>query len=128
MSEEDGEEKKLSSQELKVFLARNKVKPQKPLANISDLSEWKRKKKVDPSAKVFIISGGYKTIKAELLSRGWIRNSDLSSSCFDLKWVLKGKDIDFQNMQESQIVNHFPKSSNITTKIGISNSMKELMS
>ena len=76
---------------------------------------------------MFIVSGGYKSIRKALVERGWYRNKDPKSNCFDLKWVLKGKHIDHRQLEEGQTVNHFFKSTSITTKIGICRSMKDLV-
>ena len=99
-SVEEDEEKKLSASDLSEFLKRNKRDNKKVFAKISDMAQWKKKHRVDPSTKVFIVSGGYKTIKNSLIERGWFRNQDIKSNCYDLKWVLKGKDIDFKTLQE----------------------------
>jgi hypothetical protein len=58
---------------------------------IVDLGEWKKKNRLDPETKVFIITGGYTDVKKALRSRGWVQNPDPSSPCFDLKYTLQGK-------------------------------------
>jgi hypothetical protein len=55
---------------------------------------WKKKYRVDPETKVFIVKGGYKDVKKALKARGWVENKDKDSPCFDFKWTLKTKDID----------------------------------
>ena len=52
---------------------------------------------------------------------------DNKSTCFDLKWILKAKDINHKKLEPHQIVNHFPKSTDITTKVGLCRSMKTLV-
>lgn len=66
---------------------------------ISDLAEWKKKQRLDPDTKVFIILGGYPDLKHSLLSRGWIENPDPNSLCFDVKWTLFAKDIIYDKLQ-----------------------------
>jgi hypothetical protein len=88
---------------------------------------WKKKMKVEDKQKVFCISGGYSELKKALLERGWFHNKDPSSPCYDLKWVLKGKDINFGDLGDNQIVNHFDKATNITTKVGLHHSLKNLI-
>ena len=88
---------------------------------------WKKKHWLDPSTKVFIVHGGYGSIKNALLEWGWFRNKDSKSPCYDLKWVLRAKDVNHKALEDHQIVNHFPKSTSITTKIGLSRSMKQLL-
>ena len=42
--------------------------------NITDMKKWKKKNRVDPDTKVFIIKGGYSDVKRALKSRGWVEN------------------------------------------------------
>ena len=95
--------------------------------NITDMKEWKKKNKVPEETKVFIVKGGYGDIKRALKSRGWIENKDKESCCFDLKYTLKTSDIDYNNLLPNQIVNHFGKTSAITTKVGLTHSLKNLI-
>jgi len=64
------------------------------------MAAWKKKHRLDPSTKVFIVSGGYSSIKKALLDRGWFRNMDPKSTCFDLKWVIKAKDINHKQLED----------------------------
>ena len=57
----------------------------------------------------------------------WVENPEKHSPCFDMKWTLKVKDIDFRSLQEHQLVNHFEKNSKITTKVGLSHSLRNLI-
>ena len=56
---------------------------------------WKKKNKLDSFTKVYIISGGYNSLKKALDEKGWVENPDNHSPCFDLKWTLKSKEIDY---------------------------------
>lgn len=91
------------------------------------MATWKKKNRVDEKTKVFIVKGGYGDIKRALKQRGWVQNKDSDSCCFDLKWVLKTKDIDTNNLLDHQIVNHFAKATSITTKVGLTHSLKNLI-
>lgn len=67
--EEDKEEvipKKLTPKEMEEFLIRNKSKKQR-FPKITDMAAWKKKYRIDPSTKVFIVHGGYGSIKNALL-------------------------------------------------------------
>eukprot|EP01017_Pseudomicrothorax_dubius_P020415 TRINITY_DN22281_c0_g1_i2.p1 TRINITY_DN22281_c0_g1~~TRINITY_DN22281_c0_g1_i2.p1 ORF type:complete len:408 (-),score=77.23 TRINITY_DN22281_c0_g1_i2:993-2216(-) len=86
---------------------------------IKDTSVWKKKHGLSLKTKVYIVMGGYKDLKKALDERGWIENPDQSSPCFDLKWTLLDSDIDYGNLQEGQIVNHFQKNTEITSKVGL---------
>lgn len=58
---------------------------------------------------------------------GWIENTDKNSPCFDLKWTLKAKDIESENLCDFQIVNHFEKNITITTKHGLCRNLRNLV-
>ena len=75
------------------FLERNKTMLNTVMLNITDMKEWKKKMRVEPDTKVFIIKGGYRDIKNALKSRGWVQNKDRESPCFDFMWSLKASDI-----------------------------------
>ncbi|KAL4467012.1 hypothetical protein ABPG74_010609 [Tetrahymena malaccensis] len=104
----------------------SKVKKLRPLPFISSMVEWKKKQRIPSDSKIFIVMGGYKDFKKALLKRGWIENPQTNSPCFDLKWTLLGKDIDYDNILPNQIVNHFENNSKICSKIGLLNSLKNL--
>ena len=59
--------------------------------HITDLSQWKRKNRLEESGKVFIITGGYADLKRALKERGWVQNPDYNSPCFDFKFTLQIK-------------------------------------
>ncbi len=64
---------------------------------------------------VFITNGiEYADLKDMFLKFGWHENPDHESLCFDVKWVIKKKNIDFVNVLESQIINHFANNHVIT--------------
>ena len=86
--------------QIESFLERNNPKTV-IFPNITDLSLWKKKYKVDDNVKVFICTGGYPDVKRALKKRGWVENKDHSSPCFDFKWVLKSKDIDHNIINDS---------------------------
>ena len=82
------------------FLEWNKSKKKERFAKITDMAQWKKKHWLDPSTKVFIVSGGYSSIWKALVERGWFRNKDPKSTCFDLKWILKAKDINHKLLED----------------------------
>ena len=59
--------------------------------HISDLGEWKKKNRLEPTDKVFILTGGYGEFKKALKERGWYQNPDCHSPCFDLKYTLQAR-------------------------------------
>lgn len=105
----------------------NLIKKNPNIITITDMQTWKKKYKIDNKTKVFIITGGYGDIKRALLKRGWIQNKEKESPCFDLKWTLTNKEINYNALQEHQIINHFDKNTLITTKVGLCHSLRNLI-
>eukprot|EP01017_Pseudomicrothorax_dubius_P040157 TRINITY_DN6245_c0_g2_i2.p1 TRINITY_DN6245_c0_g2~~TRINITY_DN6245_c0_g2_i2.p1 ORF type:complete len:778 (-),score=219.61 TRINITY_DN6245_c0_g2_i2:841-3174(-) len=95
--------------------------------NISDLEVWKKKHRLPPETKVYIVMGGYPDLKNALDSRGWVENPDSNSVCFDLKWTLMSRDIEYDSLNDSQVVNHFEKNTAITTKVGLAKNLRNLI-
>ena len=91
------------------------------------MATWKKKHRVEDKTKVCIVKGGYGDIKRALKQRGWVENKDHTSPCFDLKWTLKSKEIITDELLDHQIVNHFAKATSITTKVGLTHSLKNLI-
>lgn len=91
---------------------------------VTDVDTWLKRNKLAPDTKVFIISNGYNSIKNALLKRNWVENPNNESSCFHLKYTLKTKDLNYDSQYDYQIVNHFSRANNITTKVGIMNTLK----
>jgi len=87
--------------------------------NCSDVSMWRKRNRLEKHTKVFKMIGNYSSIKSALTSRGWVENKDKSSPCYDLLWTLKQRDIDYENLKDGQIVNHFKFNGVITTKVGL---------
>jgi tubulin monoglycylase TTLL3/8 len=88
---------------------------------------FRKKHKLTPETKIFIVVGGYSTLKKALLERGWFENPDRNSPVFDLKFAIKQSEVCNNEIQDFQIVNHFLKNNLITTKVGISKSLKNLV-
>ena len=68
---------------------------------------------------VFVMPDNYPDVRAALLRRGWVENNDVSSGCFNLKWCLRTRAIDKPQLARNQMVNHFRKTSCLTTKNGL---------
>ena len=58
------------------------------------------------------------------MERGWVRNPDFHSPCFDLKFTLQFKQLNFDHLQDFQLVNHFQKNGVITTKQGLAKTLR----
>ncbi|CAG9316971.1 TTLL8_3 [Blepharisma stoltei] len=98
-----------------------------PGCTITDISIFRKKYKLSEKDKIFVINGTYPDIRKALLDRDWFENPDVNSPCFDLIWTVRRKDIDFPNLQEHQLCNHFDESTTITTKAGLSKNLKNLI-
>lgn len=53
----------------------------------------KERYNVPQEAGVFIVKGGFSSLKNYLQSKGWYENEDKFSNYFDLKFTLSSKDI-----------------------------------
>ena len=96
----------------------------KPTASVasrapcSDMDDWKKRNGHPPHAKVFICSGGYFDLRDALVARGWVENPDKDSLFYDLHWGM-APHIKHDSLQPHQIVNHYCRSLEITTKVGL---------
>lgn len=76
--------------------------------------------------KKFVICGNFPGVRDALLDRGWSECTQKDEFGFDLKWTVKTSEIDFQRLNPHQIVNHFAKNRHVTTKVGLSKSLRAL--
>ena len=55
------------------------------------ITDWGlyRKRNRLTDEKIFIVVGGYGTLRKALLERGWFENPDRNSPIFDLKFTIK---------------------------------------
>ena len=58
---------------------------------------------------------------------GWFENTEVESTIFDLKWVLRMRDIDFPSLSENQLINHFLNTGCFTTKVGLCRNLRNLI-
>ncbi len=93
--------------------------------------------KSKPAEGVFVIKGGYPDLRRGLLDLGWSEatNPETTKSAssppvssvlffsFTIKWTLNARDIDYSSLKEGQVVNHFQRNSEITTKVGLSQNL-----
>ena len=47
---------------------------------------------------------------------------------FDFKYMSKKKDIDYVNLLDRQVVNHFDQNKNITAKFGLTRNIRNIVS
>jgi tubulin monoglycylase TTLL3/8 len=104
-------------------LARNETK--KKEETITDFNVFRKKHGITPDIKIFIIRGGYGTLRKALVERGWYENPDKESPVFDFKFAIKSDNP--AELKDFQITNHFMKNNVITTKVGLCHSLKNLI-
>jgi tubulin monoglycylase TTLL3/8 len=76
--------------------------------------------------KIYIVKGGYHDLREAFEDRGWVENPDVFSPFFDVKWTTKLYDIDYQNLEDWQIVNHFDKNQCLTSKYGLTKTIRSI--
>ena len=94
------------------------------IPNVTTVATWVKRNFLPTNTKVFIIADGYESIKNALLKRNWVENCHFDSYCFNLKFVIRPRDINADELCEYQIINHFKKASHITTKVGLMKVLK----
>jgi hypothetical protein len=87
--------------------------------------------KVSGRTKFFIVKGNaYNQVKNSLRKRGWVEVLDEESLNFDLKWTVRTRDIKNKNnptsLKNHQMVNHFSKAIALTTKCGLTTTLRSL--
>lgn len=106
---------------------------------ITDWDTYRKRNNLKKKDKIFICKEYY-SFKKALIKRGWHENKDYNSPVFHLKFTVKSKDI-YKNQRgtthamkddsafellDHQKVNHFYRHSFITSKIGLTESLKSL--
>jgi tubulin monoglycylase TTLL3/8 len=94
---------------------------------------------IPKDAKIFVILGHYDDVRQELLRRGWFEHehhctgaktdaNKFKSNAFHLIYTTKAKDVfRIHNLAPSQHLNHFEGTKALTTKVGLTHNMKNLI-
>jgi len=93
---------------------------------ITDIATWVRQRSLPSNSKIFIISKNYRCIRDAFLERGWVENEDQDSNCFHFKFMLKCAKIKHSKLESWQFVNHFKGGTSLTTKVGLTKTLKSL--
>lgn len=88
---------------------------------------WKKRNRLTKDRKIFIIKGGYDDIREALISRGWFENPDNESPCFDFLFCVKTSDVDFENLERHQKVNHFNFPGPLSSKSGLCRNLRNMI-
>ncbi len=107
------------------FLARNE-KTKNAVPPTTNEALFRKRNKLAADTKIFIVVGGYGTLKKALRERGWFENPERSSTIFDLKFAIKASECLTPELKDHQMINHFAKNNVITTKTGLTASLKSL--
>jgi len=75
--------------------------------------------------KVFCCNTQDEHMRRALLNLGWYENKNITSSFFDLKWMYMDNESDYKFLIEGQFYNHFQNNKELTTKIGLTNNLKD---
>ena len=94
--------------------------------NISINSNLIKDEKNNPRKKTFIVTGGYADVVKNLTQRGWVREQNAKSLDFDYIWTLKTNEINFIQLKNWQMANHYFRNGQITRKSGLSKNIKNL--
>ena len=76
--------------------------------------------------KVFIVTGGYSDVVKNLTERGWIREKNAKNLFYDFIWTLKTNEINFMQIKDNQMANHFFRNGQITRKSGLCKNIKNI--
>lgn len=100
------------------------------------IDRFRRENNLDPSKKIFAVLGQYKDMRDAFSQKhGWIENpienfenpNDYRCHAFHFLYTTKSKDaFKFQTASWQQ-VNHFEGTKTLTTKVGLTHSMKNLV-
>ena len=110
----------------------------------SAISEYLTEHSLPKDSKIFVILGHYDDMRQDLLDRGegWVehefssikhekggdKNSKFKSNAFHLLYSTKGKDcFRIPNLSLNQHLNHFEGTKGLTTKVGLTHNMKNLV-
>ena len=76
--------------------------------------------------KKFIVTGGYCDVVNNLKIRGWEQEPNSKNLEFDYIWTLKTNEINFMQLKNYQLCNHYFRNGQITRKSGLCKNIKNL--
>jgi len=91
---------------------------------VEKLKAWLVEQTLPLDSKVFNVLGTYPDVIDAFKKRGWVENPDKLSPFFHARWSLKQRDLNHKELQPWQIVNHFQRNSEITTKVGLHHNLR----
>ena len=106
------------------------------IQQVKQLAAYKKSRGLDPDTKIFKVLGKYHTLRSELERRGmvehdWVENEDskenFTSQAFDFAYFLKARDVFRISLAPNMQVNHIFGQGSLTTKVGLTHNMKNLV-
>lgn len=91
----------------------------------TNMDEYIKKVGLNENTKVFCCNTQDDYIRRALLNFGWYENKNVNSYFFDLKWVYMDNENDYKFLIDGQFYNHFQNNKELTTKISLTNNMKQ---
>jgi len=70
---------------------------------------------------VFIFTTSDEYMRRAFVNRGWVENT--TTNVFDIRWDLNENAVDFSQLRQGQLCNHFPSNQELTTKIGLNRNL-----
>lgn len=103
-----------------------------------EMAEYKKSRGIPPETKIFKILGKYHTLRDEFERRGWVEHDweeiqdpmvteSFNSLAFDFLYTRQGKDVFRLPLAPHQQVNHILGQNSMTTKVGLTHNMKNLV-
>ncbi|CAE8632927.1 unnamed protein product [Polarella glacialis] len=114
---------------LELVLRRRDIPKQEMVAEY--LRRSRQFEQVDAAAvreKVFLFDGPDEHIRQALLQRDppWAENKVPSSQLWDFKWSVTDAEHEYRDLQDCVLFNHFQNNRELTTKVGLANSLRML--
>lgn len=78
-----------------------------------------RRRAKGEDVKVFVMSGPFLDVRRGLMRRGWVENTcggGPGAALYDLKWTLHDSEVGYASLRKGQMVNHFERNHELTTK------------
>ena len=91
----------------------------------TNMEEYIKKVGLSENTKVFCCNTQDEHMRRALLNFGWYENKNINSFFFDLKWVYMDNENDYKFLIDGQFYNHFQNNKELTTKIGLTNNLKD---
>ena len=106
------------------------------IESAKQLAAYKKSRGLPPETKIFKVLGKYPVIREELNRRGMVEHDweeiedskeNFTSQAFDFFYALRARDVFRISLAPNQQVNHILGQTSLTTKVGLTHNMKNLV-